>query len=282
MRKELKSTPETKFPMEDPYPFSYSELLGYASRISKMTMPFIGASLQALGLDNDGSPLSAPHQEAGGSNSRSQQLQQAKPAVAGAGANTTTKAEASTPTTGGPTPAASTPLAAPAPAPAPAAPGDPTHTTALPDYFHQKANPRLNGLFTPFPDLNKIRSGALATIQMLQDSGIDPKGYDPAKEAERKAMEDEEKAAQDERERLKREEEGMRIRRERDEQIRARVRERREQEMRKRGSAHVLSGGATAAMPPGQSASASGSGSAQQRSKGKGEFQFIDDLDDED
>ena len=47
--------------------------------------------------------------------------------------------------------------------------------------------------------VDKIRAGALASNQLPLEQGIDPRGYDPAKEEERKLKEEEERKANEER-----------------------------------------------------------------------------------
>lgn len=71
-------------------------------------------------------------------------------------------------------------------------------TTSLPNEISQWLNPTADLPFIPWPNEESIRRGALAVLQDLQDRGIDPASYDPAKIAEqgeerRRAAEEEEK-----------------------------------------------------------------------------------------
>lgn len=77
-----------------------------------------------------------------------------------------------------------------------AANGDET-TTALPTAISAWINPSaVTPAFIPWPAEQKIRQGALASLQLLRDRGIDPATFDPEKaeelEAERKRLEEEE------------------------------------------------------------------------------------------
>lgn len=74
--------------------------------------------------------------------------------------------------------------------------------------------------FVPWPSEETIRRGALASIQILVDKGIDPATFDPEKSAELEA----------ERKRVEEEQEVLR------EQERARVEEERRREMERRMS----------------------------------------------
>jgi hypothetical protein len=74
--------------------------------------------------------------------------------------------------------------------------------------------------FVPWPSEETIRRGALASIQILVDQGIDPATFDPEKSAELEA----------ERKRFEEEQEGLR------EQERARLEEERRREMQRRQS----------------------------------------------
>ena len=138
----------------------------------------------------------------------------------------------------------------------------------------QYLNPLSGQLFFPWPLEDKIRSGSLASYQMLVEQGIDPKGYDPSyrggsarrkEEEERKAKEDRDQAEREAREKQLREErEKARVERERQRE--------KEQEAWRRAS--LISG------------PADGSGAPRTTPGGveKKQFQFtnLDDLDDDD
>jgi len=74
--------------------------------------------------------------------------------------------------------------------------------------------------FVPWPSEETIRRGALASIQILVDQGVDPSTFDPEKSAE---LEAERKRVEEEQERLR-------------EQERARLEEERRREMERRMS----------------------------------------------
>ncbi|KAL3965660.1 hypothetical protein ACCO45_002664 [Purpureocillium lilacinum] len=137
----------------------------------------------------------------------------------------------------------------------------------------QYLNPLSGQLFFPWPLEDKIRSGALASYQMLVEQGIDPKGYDPVTEEERKRKEEEERKAKEEQEQKEREEREEQIREERERLRVERERQReREQEEWRRAS---IAGNPPEA--PGLPRTNTGAGERRQ-------FQFtnLDDLDDDD
>lgn len=76
--------------------------------------------------------------------------------------------------------------------------------TSLPEGMSQYLNPLSGQLFFPWPLEDKIRSGALASNQILLEQGIDPKGYDPVAEEERKRKEEEERKEREEKEKQER------------------------------------------------------------------------------
>jgi predicted Zn-dependent peptidase len=77
-----------------------------------------------------------------------------------------------------------------------------TSNTSLPNDFSQWLNPLADLPFQPWPSEESIRRGALASIQVLLDQGVDPATFDPEKgaelEAERKRIMDEEDRIRDE------------------------------------------------------------------------------------
>ena len=146
--------------------------------------------------------------------------------------------------------------------------------TSLPEVMTQYLNPLSGQAFLPWPLEDKIRSGSLASNQILVERGIEPRGYDPAEEEERKRKEEEERKEKEEKEKAEREERERKIMEEREKarQERERQREREQAEWR-RGS--VVSG--PAAPVPGLSRTDTAPGEKKQ-------FQFtnLDDLDDDD
>lgn len=72
--------------------------------------------------------------------------------------------------------------------------------TRLPVAMAQYLNPLSGQHFFPWPQEDKIRSGALASNQLLVEQGIDPKGFDPVLEEERKKKEEEERKDKEEQE----------------------------------------------------------------------------------
>lgn len=258
-RRDITTTQITVQPDGDIYPIKYSELLNYARRISKTTLPPAGVTNGLL------SDADVP-----------EQTQQAEPA-----STTSVTAPANGINSGGtsaaPTP---TPTQTQTQTPDPSGLGGPNGTsqlselattqqsgatidtqTTLPEGLRTVLNPYHGATFVPWPDEFQIRSGALAGIQDLEERGIDPKGYDPvavAEEARRK--EEEERAAREEAERVKREKEQ---RRREEWEAGAAARQAAEQTRREREAA---------------AGTAAGAGSSQ-----KGQFQFSSmDMDDDD
>lgn len=233
-RKDVHSIPTTSYPANKGFPFTYDELLGFARRISKTTMPPPGA-LNAV------------------------------PAPASTGDGTPAPTGPSAAPSAAPTPSATTPVSQ-----MPASQQTVASNTTLPEPVTWHLNPHAMSMFYPWPEEDRIRAGALSRNQALEEQGIEPKGYDPVAEEERKVREEEEKKKREEEERVAREEAE---RREREERERLRVeRERareKEQEAWRKGS---ISGGVG---PP---------AAAPEERKEKKQFQFtsIDDMDDDD
>lgn len=311
-RRELKATPETQFPLaSDTYSFTYRELLSYARRISRLTIPPVGSTLVEMGLDTEGNPIlpAPPEGVEGNGGATSTQPQQLQPTNGATGtSNTQENVAATVVATETDTPSASAPTPAdggasqPSPIPAPnAAPGHGTpsfmHSTALPPEHAKIANPYLDTLFLPFPNQGLIVAGALVANQLLAESGIDPRGYDPVAEQTRKEEEERERLETAEKERLHREEENMRIRREREEQMLRRQREKeerkqKEEEERQKEEKEKKKESESINVEKEEERGAQGQTrtgavglpvrSPAVEKKSKGEFQFIDDLDDED
>ncbi|KAF7549029.1 hypothetical protein G7046_g8475 [Stylonectria norvegica] len=246
-RKDIVTTQTTTFPTGPSYPIAYEELLRYARRISKTTMPPAGtinafsASLETQTPVPDSQPQSAMTPSA------LPPSQAQSPAVT----NGTPQMSSEPPTQQTTTSA----------------------NTGLPEVMSQYLNPLSGQIFFPWPLEDKIRSGALASNQILAEQGIDPKGYDPAVEEERKLREEEERKEKEEKERLEEEEKDRKMREERERLRIEREKQReRDQEEWRRSS---IAGGTAA--PPGLNRSGTNASEKKQ-------FQFtnLDDLDDDD
>jgi signal transduction histidine kinase len=254
MRKELKSTPITVYPAGGPkYSFTTAELLNYARRISRNTLPPSGVT-NGVVIEDEADPDSEtppPSAE-----------QSALPDTAQSSFMTTTTPNTSfngamnTPTPAPPTPA-DTPYQTTG---APVATG-----TELPMHLKPMVNLNEGASFYPWPTEEQIRSGALAAYQALVDRGIDPKGYDPDAEENRKRAEEEARKEQEENQRREREEAERRMHEERERM--ARERERARLEAERRGS---VAGDAGA------------SAAAARAAEEKKQFTFLDGLDDDD
>lgn len=187
-RRALLSTPSTTFP-EQTNPVSYSELLSYARRISKFTLPSTYRQSEAPSTEiSDG--------------------------AAGQGASTPKESKSETHTNGTTTPVAITngvdkdiqmagtanvmeiDSATPLDGGAQTSQDTTTSSTSLPQDFTQYLNSSAEIPFIPWPTEESIRKGALASIQVLLDQGTDPTTFDPEKsaelEAERKRIAEEE------------------------------------------------------------------------------------------
>ncbi|KAI1470561.1 vitamin-D-receptor interacting mediator subunit 4-domain-containing protein [Daldinia caldariorum] len=223
-RKELVNAPATVFPSDRPsYDIDYDELLAYASRISKTTIPPAGA---ANGLSAE------PKAENSG----------------GLGTETAaTTPAAGTPNgalTGATTPANVNGAQQQQQQQDPASQSQQLVTTGAgdavvaQDELPWKLNPFSDVEFVPWPSEESVRKGALATLAFLSEKGVDPENYDPEEEKARKEREKEEQQAAEERERQEREE---RERRAREEQ--ARLRAEREKEQREAWRRASVTGG---------------------------------------
>ncbi|KAK7403095.1 hypothetical protein QQX98_011160 [Neonectria punicea] len=241
-RKDIVTTQTTTFPAGPIYSIAYEELLRYARRISKTTMPPAG-TINALPPSPDIQTPLPDSQAMTPSAPPSSQVQ--SPAVMN-GTPQMTSEPATQQTT----------LSA---------------NTILPEVMSQYLNPLSGQLFFPWPLEDKIRAGALALNQVLAEQGIDPKGYDPVEEEERKRREEEERKEKEERERLELEERERKMREERERirQERERQREKDQAEWRRAS----IAGGPLQPTPN----RAPGAAATKQ-------FQFtnLDDLDDDD
>lgn len=260
-RSDIVTTHTTTFPPGPSYPFAYEELLSYARRISKTSMPpaSIIKDTRRAGTQSPVSP------DGGGAQT---------PQPLGGGWGDGGSAGGSQQNTGVVPSAAATPSQPQSPAllnglvttPFSFLQQQPTQNTitTLPEVITQYLNPLSGQVFYPWPVEEKIRSGALASNQILSEQGIDPRGYDPAEEEERKQREEEDRKEKEEEERLAREEEARKAREEHE----RRRREREQDQEKWRAST-------AAASSPTQPANTGG----------RSQFRFAsmdDDLDDDD
>lgn len=233
-RRDISSTHVTTFPKDQPrYEVNWEELLGYARRISKTTLP----APSVLAAAAAAAAATAAANGTGGENS--------VPST-GEAVNTPITTAAQTPAPGGATPA----MANGGGTPAPQSQSLPqssesqqqatqtTNGTALPDEWTRFLDPLTDTAFQPWPTEEKIRGGALASLQGLLQQGIDPRGFDPAEEEARRLREEEERRVQEEKEAREREENLRRMREEQARVARERhqERERAQEEAMRRGS----------------------------------------------
>ncbi|KAL8382130.1 hypothetical protein RB595_006085 [Gaeumannomyces hyphopodioides] len=270
-RKDMTATPSTVFPDRLPNPISFEELLAFARRISKTTLPPPGVT-NGVDLDGTGGDTTP-----GGG-----------PAILttrqDAGASTPAGTVPQTPT--GPVSVAATPTPMSAVVnggvgtPAPGTPSNARQDSAMPDaqpqqgpqggainggvvsagneksvlpeLFSQWMNPHTGAIFLPWPHEDQIRMGGLAANQSLSDRGIDPKGHDPAEE-ERLAAKSAAEAKRLEEERVEAERKAMAERearaRQEMERRRAQQREMEQRDALLRGSAGSGAQSPTAASP---------------------------------
>lgn len=233
-RKDVHSIPTTAYPAKQGFPFTYDELLSYARRISKTTMPPPGA-LNAVPPPTTGGDVT--------------------PVLNGPSAAPSAV----------PTPSATTPVSQ-----IPTSQQTLASNTTLPEPVTWHLNPHAMSMFYPWPEEDRIRAGALSRNQALEEQGIEPRGYDPVAEEERKVREEEEKKKREEEERVAREEAERREREEREKlRIERQKAREREQEAWRKGS---ISGGVgPAAGSP-----------AEKKEKKQFQFTSIDDMDDDD
>lgn len=188
-RKELRDTTATIFSEGPNNPINYTELLAYAHRISKTTLP--------RSIATNGNIL--------------------PPADSGVKPDSGTETAATTP---GDTPngVASTSSSSNPPNGEPISQQTVTSvtTTSLPEQLSTHLNPLANADFIPWPTEENIRQGALATLAYLADKGISAEGYDPAEEEARRRAEEDEARAREERDRLEQEEGERRAREQRE------------------------------------------------------------------
>jgi len=202
-RSELLATPATVF-QENTNPILYSELLSYARRISKFTIPPTFREADVEGTTSDAVNISQETEIK--VDSQVEQLDiktngTTTPVVTNGAIGGLNSGEGGT-----------------------ATPIDTENPTALPAPISEWLNPHSGGPpFVPWPTEETIRRGALASIQVLLDQGVDPATFDPEKSAELEA----------ERKRLELEVEARKAEQEAE---KARLEEERREEMRRRQS----------------------------------------------
>lgn len=256
-RRDISTTSVTTFPDEAAVPrynVNWEELLGYARRISKTTLPapsiLAAASTPGTGEDpqsaqSTGDAVNTP--------------------------NTTTTTPAPTPSHANGASASRQPAQQPPPPPPPA-PGP----MDLPPEWDRFLDPLTGVAFVPWPHEEAIRGGALASIESIARQGIDPKGYDPLEEEARRRREEEERRVREENEAREREE---KVRLAREEQARV-ARER--QRERERAQEEAMRRGSLAGAAGGEGYAGGGISPTVPRDGARQQFQFMQDDEDDD
>ncbi|KAI8956644.1 hypothetical protein F5Y11DRAFT_342410 [Daldinia sp. FL1419] len=218
-RKELVNAPATVFPSDRPsYDIDYDELLAYAGRISKTTIPPAGAV--------NGISTEPKTENSGGPGTETAATTPAGGTPNGALTGAATPAN----TNGVQQDTASQSQQLPA-----AGSGD---AVTAQEELPWKLNPFSDVEFVPWPSEESVRKGALVTLAFLSEKGVNPENYDPVEEKARKEREKEEQQAAEERERQEREERERRVREEQ-----ARLRAEREREQREAWRRASVTGG---------------------------------------
>ncbi|EAQ87393.1 hypothetical protein CHGG_04012 [Chaetomium globosum CBS 148.51] len=221
MRRELKAVPTTSNPPPGPkHQFTTSELLAYARRISRNTLPLPGVT---NGVDMTPTQFSASLTEP--EDSFRLQFQPTQTQTPTNSFNLSFNGTVSTPIgLSAPTPTTtndtqpSTQLPPSQQPPPKTAPAD----DKLPAHLKPAVNPLHDAAFHPWPTEGQIRTGALAALQRLVDAGIEPRGYDPAEQERRRVAEEKARREAEERARLEREEAERKGREERERMARER------------------------------------------------------------
>ncbi|QSZ29142.1 hypothetical protein DSL72_003653 [Monilinia vaccinii-corymbosi] len=186
-RSELLNTPSSEYP-EIRNPVEYEELIGYARRISKFTVPPDARpskpdelSPKQDGAATNGSTTPSVTMTGNGANGNAMDVD--VPSVTPNGSNTLTP---------GQDPASQQPSQS---------------QTILDAETMRILNMGFGDRpFVPWAREDDIRIGALASIQALVDNGIDPEGWDPELEEQKKREKAEEIEREEEAERVKEEE----------------------------------------------------------------------------
>ncbi|KAI5862024.1 hypothetical protein GGS23DRAFT_123254 [Durotheca rogersii] len=283
-RRELVGASATSFPEDHPsYDIRYDELLSYARRISKTTMPPAGA-FNAISNASSSGPGVEVKAESGAETTAT------TPAVATPNAN-----GASTPAAANGVPSQPTPVDLGTSqqtigiTTTTAVISDATATatnTTLPEPLQTHLNPHAHLSFVPWPSEEQVRKGAIASLAYMLEQGVELEGYDP--EAEKKARREAEEEQQEEEERLRRErEENARQQQQhqaqQQAQAQARMRAEREQQAQSQQAAAQQQSQAwrRASVTIGGGAGPSGSPSTSPVAE-KRQFQFMGDDDDDD
>lgn len=194
-RRALINTPATSFP-DTTNSVSYSELLSYARRISKFTLPATYREPEAPTIE-----ASDPAATQGTGTPKESKSETQTNGTTTPLPNATNGVEKDTQMGG----TSATVEAENAPQANGAAQTSEEATsggTSLPQNFAQYLNPSADIPYIPWPSEETIRKGALASIQILLDKGLDPATFDPEKsaelEAERKRITEEEDRAKEE------------------------------------------------------------------------------------
>jgi hypothetical protein len=189
-RSELLATPASVL-QGNTHPILYSELLSYARRISKFTIPPTFREADSEGITSD--TLNTTQDTEAKLDSQVEQLDiktngTTTPIVTNGAIGGLNSGEGGT-----------------------ATPVDIENPTTLPAPISDWLNPLSDGPpFVPWPTEETIRRGALASIQVLLDQGVDPATFDPEKSAELEAkleLEAEARKAEQEAEKARVEEE---------------------------------------------------------------------------
>jgi hypothetical protein len=191
------TTQTTTFPPGPNYPFAYEELLNYARRISKTTMPpaaILNATRSATRAATQ--PPASPE------GVQTPQTGVEGPSAAGSQQNTSVMPSAAATPSQPLSPAVNGLI----PAHFNTQPPSQNANTALPENLAQWLDPLSGQIFHPWPLEEKLRAGSLASNQRLVEKGIDPRGYDPVEEEERERREAEERKEMEEKQRLELEE----------------------------------------------------------------------------
>lgn len=224
MRKELKAIPTTpKYPNATKHQFTTAELLAYARRISRNTLPLPGVT---NGVDMSPTQPSTQPPEPEDSFRLQTQTQPTQTQTPTTSFNLSFNGTVGTP---GPMSAATPNTAAdtqPTTQPPPSQPTKATAEAKLPHHLKPAVNPLHDATFHPWPTEDKIRMGGLAAIQRLADRGIDPRGHDPEEEERKQREAEQARKAAEERARQEREEAERRMREERERMARERERAR--------------------------------------------------------
>jgi hypothetical protein len=284
-RKEITGITTTVYPDTPEYEVSYEELLSYARRISRTTLPphdpmrEVNVDGNKAGSGEATQPGSADQTAGHTPGSTSGMNGMATPGPA-SGAATGSALPTSVPTpaagTSAPTPAVGTPAVDGQQAPPHLSVNGAPYNTIEPleEPLQARLKPFSPDTFVPWPQDTSIRNGALALLHHLSDMGIDAKTYDPAAEkarleaAEKERIEAEEaanKARAAHEARMAEERERMRLTRERERQKEEDV------ESWRRGSMVVVDGAEGGQNRDG------GAGGGEKK-----QFQFLGGIDDDD